>query len=135
MKRISLSIVLIALSLSLAACGGGSSASSNLNVTMTEFSFTPADYTVKAGQQVNLHLTNNGAVTHSFAILKKDANIGSDFTADDEQFVYWRANVDAGASSTETFTAPSDPGDYQVICAEPGHYTAGMVAKLHVVSP
>ncbi len=135
MKKISVFILLIALGLSLAACGGSGAASSRLDVTMTEFSFTPADYTVAAGQQVSLHLTNNGAVTHSFVIMKKDATIGNDFTAEDEANIYWRVNVDAGQDVTQTFTAPADPGDYQVICAEPGHFTAGMAAKMHVVSP
>lgn len=135
MKRISLFIVLVAVGLSLAACGGSSGPSSKLDVTMTDFSFTPAEYTVAAGQQVSLHLINNGAVEHSFVIMKKDTTVGDDFTADDEPNVYWQTKLASGSDMTETFTAPTEPGDYQVVCGIAGHFISGMVATMHVVAP
>lgn len=134
MKRSLVFTVLFTVGMGLAACGGSSGPSSKLDVTMTEFAFTPAEYTVPAGQQVTLNLVNNGAVEHSFIIMKKDVNIGDEFTEEDEPNVYWRTNVPAGSTAKETFTAPGEPGDYQVICGIAGHYTAGMVAKMHVVS-
>jgi uncharacterized cupredoxin-like copper-binding protein len=37
-----------------------------------------------------------------------------------------------GESTTETFTAPSEPGDYAFLCVVPGHAEAGMVGTLTV---
>lgn len=41
-------------------------------------------------------------------------------------------DVDAGASATVVFTAPSVPGEYEVVCGVAGHIEAGMVGHLVV---
>ncbi|HSB91209.1 MAG TPA: hypothetical protein VLD63_14425 [Anaerolineales bacterium] len=41
-------------------------------------------------------------------------------------------DVDAGASATVVFTAPSVPGEYEVVCGGAGHIEAGMVGHLVV---
>lgn len=125
---------LIVLSFALTACGGGGP-STNLKVDMTEFMYNPAEFTVPAGQEITLELTNNGAVVHDFIILNLGADIGNGFESLDEPNIYWKAELQPGTSETLTFTAPSQPGEYQVVCGIPGHYVAGMQAKLNVVSP
>jgi uncharacterized cupredoxin-like copper-binding protein len=35
---------------------------------------------------------------------------------------------------TGIFTAPTDPGEYQIVCGTPGHFMSGMVGKLTVVA-
>jgi uncharacterized cupredoxin-like copper-binding protein len=132
-KYLALVVIVFGLSLALAACGGGGP-TTNLSVDMVEFTFTPADFTVPAGQEITLELTNNGAVVHDFIIMNLGAQVGQDFGDDDEQNMYWKAELGPGTSSTYTFNAPSQPGEYQVICGVPGHYLAGMVAKLVVVA-
>jgi uncharacterized cupredoxin-like copper-binding protein len=42
--------------------------------------------------------------------------------------------LEPGESDTFTFTAPGQPGDYQIVCGIVGHYMAGMVGSLTVVS-
>ena len=123
----------VVLILSLAACGGARP-STNLSVDMTEFMYNPSNLTVPAGQEITLALSNNGAVTHDFIIMNQGAEVGQDFGEEDEPNIYWKAELEPGQSSTYTFTAPSQPGEYQVVCGFPGHYLAGMVAKLIVVS-
>ena len=101
---------------------------------MVEFMFEPSDYTIPAGQEITLELSNNGAVVHEFVLMKYGTEVGQDFGPEDEENIYWEAEVDPGSSNTFTFTAPSQPGEYQVVCGTEGHYLAGMVAKLFVVA-
>lgn len=132
-KRSVVLIILFGLSLGLAACGGGGPATS-LSVEMTEFMFDPAIYTVPAGQEITLELKNNGAVVHDFIVMNLGAEVGQDFGEEDAPNVYWMAEQAPGAANVYTFTAPSQPGEYQVVCGIPGHYLAGMVGKLNVVA-
>ena len=127
--------VLVFLSaLLLAACGGNAGPSTTIDVTMTEFTFTPTSFTAPAGQQVTVNAQNNGAVVHNFVLMKLNTTVGEDFDAADEANIYWQLEVQPGGQATGTFTAPSEPGDYQVICRTPGHYVAGMIATLTVVA-
>jgi uncharacterized cupredoxin-like copper-binding protein len=125
--------IVSAFSLLLVACGG-SGPSTNLSVDMLEFMYNPSDFTVPAGQEITLELSNTGAVVHDFIVMNAGAEVGQDFGEEDEANIYFKAELQPGASDTFTFTAPSQPGEYQVVCGIPGHYTAGMVGKLIVVS-
>jgi uncharacterized cupredoxin-like copper-binding protein len=124
---------LLVFSLVLSGCGGGG-VSTNLRVDLTEFMFNPNDFTVPAGQEITLELSNNGAVVHDFIIMKNGTTVGDDFGDEDEANIYWKAELDPGSSGSYTFTAPSEPGEYQVVCGIAGHYLAGMVATLFVVT-
>ena len=134
MKRI-LVIMAVLLSLALVSCGSGGGASSKINVTMTDFQFQPSQFTVPAGQEIAFNATNNGAVVHNFVIMKKGTSAGDSFDDQDVPNVYWQVELQPGASADTTFTAPSEPGDYEVVCKTEGHIAAGMTAKLTVVSP
>ena len=133
-RGLSVSMSVILLSLILSACGGGNNPSTQINVTMTDFAYSPNTFTVPAGAQISFSATNSGAVAHSFVIMNLGQNVGGHFTADDKSNVYWeQPEVPPGSSIQSTFTSPSDPGSYQVVCANAGHFEAGMVAKLIVV--
>lgn len=136
MRKISLLVLLVLVaSLALTACGGGTpAASTTLDVTMTEFKFTPDSFVVPAGQQITINAKNNGTVVHNFVIMKYGTNAGDSFGDEDKPNVYWQLELQPGTSQTETFTAPTQPGDYQVVCSTPGHIMAGMVAKMTVVA-
>jgi uncharacterized cupredoxin-like copper-binding protein len=134
MKKFGIVIGLILmLSLVLTACGGGGSSSgggTNISTTMTDFKFDPGTWTVPAGKQVTLKLTNSGSVEHSWVLMSKP--ISGSFTDADKANVLFTKTVPAGQSDSLTFTAPSTAGDYQVICDVAGHFEAGMVGKLTV---
>jgi len=117
----------------LSSCGGGG-ASTKIDVTFAEFSFTPNVFTIPAGQEITLHAINNGTVVHEFVIMKYGLNIGDDFGDEDEGNIYWEVEAEPGQEVTVTFTAPSDPGEYQVVCGTPGHFVAGMVGSLTVAA-
>lgn len=134
MKKYAMYIGLVlALSLVLAACGGGGGSSTggtNISATMTDFKFDPSTWTVPAGKQVSLKLTNSGSVEHSWVLMSKP--ISGSFTDADKANVLFSKTVPAGQSDTLTFTAPATAGDYQVVCDIAGHFEAGMVGKLTV---
>lgn len=51
-----------------------------------------------------------------------------------DQVIFEVHAIASGESATETFTAPTEPGEYTFFCAVPGHAEAGLVGTL-VVSP
>jgi uncharacterized cupredoxin-like copper-binding protein len=131
MKRV-LFVLILGVSVMLAACGEGGSTSTTINVTMTDFQFTPNTFSVPAGQQITANASNNGAVVHNFVIMKSGTDIGSDFGPEDEPNILWKMEIQPGGQASDSFTAPAAAGEYVVICTTPGHYMAGMQAKLIV---
>jgi uncharacterized cupredoxin-like copper-binding protein len=128
--RISL-FVLLALSavLLLSACGPKKT---ELNVDMTDFKFTPDTYEVPAGGEVTLNLNNKGTLEHEYVIMALGKQATIPFDADDEPNVFWEAELEAGKSESVTFTAPTEPGEYEVVCGTPGHLEQKMQGKLTV---
>jgi len=123
-------ILILALSLILAACG---SKNATLNATATDTGYDSKTYTVPAGAEVTLNLTNKGAIEHEFAILKKGEHVTPPFGEKDEGKIFWELDgVAAGTTASGTFTAPTEPGEYDVICGIPGHIELGMTATLIV---
>jgi plastocyanin len=78
-------------------------------------------------------MTNNDIITHEFAILKLGQHVVPPFGDKDESSILWELDgVPAGATQSDTFTAPTEPGEYDVICGIPGHIEMGMIATLIV---
>lgn len=130
-KLLILVIVLIPV---LAACGGANAAKTNHAVTLTDFAYSPTQLTVPAGKEITLDAANTGAVIHNFIIMNAGTTAGTEWTAEDEANVFWKLEIPAGGSETATFTAPGEPGEYQVVCSTPGHLQAGMIGKMVVVA-
>lgn len=126
-------LFVFALAFVLAACagGGGAAQATTLEVDMVEFMFSPKEYTVPAGQQITLNLTNSGALEHNFIILRKGVAVTSSANPVPAGDILFEAVVGAGQSGTFTFTL-EEAGDYEVICSVPGHLEAGMVGKITV---
>jgi len=121
------------ISLMLVSCGGAGGASTTIDVTMTDFQFQPSQFTVPAGQEITFNSSNNGAVVHNFVIMKLGTSAGDFFDEEDIPNVYWEVELQPGGSTDTTFTAPTEPGEYDVICRTEGHIVSGMTAKLTVV--
>lgn len=129
MKR-NLVVAMFVLALTLTACGSNKV---TLNVTATDTGYDSTTYTVPAGKEVLLNLTNNGVLQHEFAILKKGEHVTPPFGEKDEDKILWELDgVEAGKTKSGTFTAPTEPGEYDVICGIPGHIELGMIATLIV---
>jgi len=132
MKKISFSfIVLLVLSMVLTACGSKGPVT-KMDVTMTDFKYDPMIWNIVAGQEITMNIRNDGAVKHEFVIMKYGLSAGDKFGDEDEGNIYWEVELDPGASKTVTFSAPTDLGDYEVLCGTEGHLEAGMKASLTV---
>ncbi|MBK9600637.1 MAG: cupredoxin domain-containing protein [Anaerolineales bacterium] len=133
MRKVFSTIMLVCMFI-VTACGGNRP-STKLKVDMVEFIFTPAEFVIPAGQEITITAVNNGAVIHEFVIMNFGQTIGDDFGDEDEGNIYWEVEAEPGKTVTATFTAPTEPGEYQVVCGTEGHFIAGMVGKLTVVAP
>jgi plastocyanin len=132
--KIKLCVLTLLAALFLVSCGGAEAATT-IDVNMTDFQFTPNTFTVPAGQEITVNITNNGAVVHNFVIMKLGTSAGEAFDAEDEANVYWQQiDVQPNADVSTTFTAPAEPGEYQIVCRTAGHIASGMVGKLVVVA-
>lgn len=131
--RYILSMWIITISILLASCGGRSVPATEIDVTLADFHFSPCSFTVPAGEEITLNSNNSGAVIHNFMIMSLGKTAGPEFNDEDLPNVYWKLDVSPGGDSSTVFTAPEQPGDYEVVCSVPGHLQAGMVGKLTVV--
>ena len=132
MKR-TLMITAVLFSLLLTSCGGAGGASTSIDVRMTDFQFQPNQFTVPAGQEITFTSSNNGAVVHNFVIMKVGTSAGPMFDKEEIPNIYWEVELLPGADTNTSFTAPIEPGDYEVICRTEGHIASGMTGKLTVV--
>lgn len=130
-RKAGLAIVasLLLAGLTLVACGPKTA---SISADLTDFQFTPKSWEVPAGSEVTLTLTNNGTVEHEWVLFEKGYEVSMPFDDNDEGHIYWEGEVEAGESETFTFTAPSDPGTYQIVCGIPGHIESGMTGTLTV---
>src|SRR5215510_4721240 len=104
-------VTVIVFAVMLTACGGSNKAT--LNVTATDKGYDSSTYTVPAGAQVTLNMTNNGVVEHEFAILKLGEHVTPPFGEKDEDKILWELDgVQPGTTKSDTFTAPTEPGVY-----------------------
>ena len=131
MKRpLTMGIAIAVLALGVAACGDDDAGGEGTQIaaTATNFAFSPDLWTVAAGEEVTLTLTNAGDEEHEWVIMNSPITSEAEFA---EDLVYWEMEAAVGAVATDTFTAPA-AGTYQVVCALEGHFDSGMEGELVV---
>ena len=109
--------------------GGGLPASTELTTSIVEYSFTPDTWKVPAGEQITITITNDGTLQHEWVLLQDGARISTEAEFE-EGLVNVEQEVAPGETQTLTFEAPP-AGTYQVICAIPGHFDAGLQGVLN----
>ena len=65
-------------------------------------------------------------------LIKLGETVSPPFDADDEAKIFWEIEAQPGETQTGTFTAPAEPGTYQVVCGIAGHVEAGMISAATV---
>jgi len=128
-KRIFLFILVLVF---LSACQS-SRPSTRLSVELSDFSITPTQLSVPAGTEVQIKVVNNGTVEHNFYIMQYGVDVGEMFDEEEIANAYWEVEAQPDESVDISFTAPDQPGIYQIVCGMPGHLQAGMVGTLEVV--
>jgi uncharacterized cupredoxin-like copper-binding protein len=137
MSKKILAVLLIGL---LSACASAEPAK-ELIVTMNDFSFTPAQITVEAGQPVEISFVNEGTQEHDFVIAQIDVSnvvaegsgMGEHHMSGEHVEYDLHISINAGETGVLKFTA-DEPGTYKILCSVEGHEEAGMTGELIVVS-
>ena len=121
--------------------GGTSTTTRTVNVDMTEHAFKPNGILVVVGERIKFVFTNNGTVDHDAFIgdaaaqaqhaLEMKASTGDTHDDDHDMASERGVTVAAGRSGVVTTTFDK-PATLEIGCHEPGHYEAGMKAKLIV---
>jgi uncharacterized cupredoxin-like copper-binding protein len=122
----------LVLALVLAACGGDETPT--LRVSMSDFKFAPTHWQAPAGAQVTINAVNEGGADHEWLVVQRDQRIEAPFDEADRGLAYWGLKLKRSEQGEFTFTAPGEPGEYQIICSIPGHLELGMQGTL-IVKP
>jgi uncharacterized cupredoxin-like copper-binding protein len=94
-----------------------------LNVTAMEYTYEPAELSVPAGVPVAISISNKGSLAHSMEVeLPEEA--GGEQELEEP--------IEPGSTAELFFTAPAEPGEYEIYCPVPGHKDQGMIATLVV---
>ena len=116
----------------LSACQSGGP-STRHSVELSDFSITPTQLSVPASTEIQIKIANKGTVEHNFYIMRYGVDVGDMFDKEDIANAYWNVDIQPDDTVDSTFTAPDQPGTYQIVCGMPGHLQAGMVGTLEVV--
>ena len=103
-----------------------------IDMELTEYKFNPDSIEVSAGSEVTVNFTNKGTLEHEMVIMVLGKNATVPFDADDEPNIFWEHELESGDQESVTFTSPTEPGEYQIVCGIPAHLELGMVGTLIV---
>jgi len=133
LRRSRLAAGVLVLAITLVACGGDDddAGGNSIQARAAEFSFEPTSWTVNAGEEFSIEFTNGGAIEHEWVVIELGEDIESEDEFAEDKVLLEIEAVPAGESTTEPFTIDA-AGTYQVICAVPSHFNAGMEGSLTV---
>lgn len=115
--------VLLAVPLAGCAGNGGDDAVTEYTVEADEWSLSPANVTVPAGEEITVTFENVGSNQHNYGVdLDGDGDTEDDVRTE---------TIPKDESVELTFTV-DEPGTYAVFCDVPGHRGAGMEGTLTV---
>ncbi|GHF47059.1 putative cupredoxin-like copper-binding protein [Deinococcus metalli] len=147
-------LTLSALAASTGSAAVKAAAVQTVNVQMSEMKFTPMGLTLKAGQKVVMHISNAGMAPHELQLYSAPKVAPKGEAAWDaymEKHTLWLGSKDVtltvggkavkagffevplkpGEKAVLTFT-PTTSGTFEMACHYPGHYEAGMKARVTV---
>lgn len=118
----------------LAACRPARpTAVTSLTVEFREDAFSLSAQRVMAGATLALTILNPTPSEHRLMLLSEPLSKGMD-TLDSRQNIF-EMKISAGQTVTGSFQLPPAPGEYWLICAEPGHLEKGESGKIVLVHP
>lgn len=102
-----------------------------VTVTLANFSFTPADLHLHAGQPVTIHFVNEGSGAHDFTAPEFFAAATMD-AANRTRVAGGKGRVSMGKGESSDVTLTPKAGTYKVHCSHFGHSTLGMTGSVTV---
>ena len=107
----------------------------NIVIQANDYSFSPSQVEVKAGDLVTITLDNIGKAEHDIEIIGMEAVIEEQSSLHDHAQNNNQIHVHSypGEKQHISFT-PITPGTYRYVCTIPGHIEAGMTGVFEVVS-
>lgn len=124
--------------------GGQAAGNGEVRIGSTDqMQFTVTEFTVPAGEEVTLTLVHEGqlpatAMGHNVVILKQGetanefgtevmqsgGSMENDYVPESmrDRVIAFTEIIGGGESTTITFTAPEEPGEYPFLCSFPGHF-------------
>lgn len=115
------------IALALAACGPRTV---SLTTSASEYEFEPQSWRVPAGATVELTVINDGQILHDWTLMPPENLVEPPYDKEEQEQALTQFRVKGGETETFTFTAPSEPGEYPVLCTP--HINQDMVGTLIV---
>ena len=129
-----IAILILLLAIALSACGSVyDEATTSPTITLDDFNFDPFQVIIPADEEITITIINNGTVEHKWAVMTTP--VEGPFDASDEANIFFATMVEAGETSAATFHSPAAAGEYEMVCAIPGHPEVGLIGKILVVQP
>jgi uncharacterized cupredoxin-like copper-binding protein len=117
--------------LSAGGAGSATTGAAGVSVTMGDI-WMRSNVTAEKAGKITFTVSNQGQMTHRFAVVRAPAKVDSSGTAEASTALAATAPLNAGSSSTVTATLGA--GAYELVCLEPGHYGAGQHMAFTVTS-
>jgi plastocyanin len=127
MRILPLTLAALALSVPVTAA----EAPAKVTVTLANFSFTPADLHLHAGQPVTIHFTNGGSGGHDFTAPEFFAAATMD-AANRARIEGAKGRVSLGKGESSDVTLTPSAGTYKAHCSHFMHSSLGMTGKVVV---
>ena len=102
-----------------------------VTVTLANFSFTPEELHLHAGQSTTIHFVNNGSGGHDFTAAEFFSAATMD-AANSARVGGNQGRVSLGKGESSDVTLTPRAGTYKVHCSHFGHSTLGMTGKVVV---
>ncbi|MCW0198809.1 cupredoxin domain-containing protein [Sphingopyxis sp.] len=127
MRILSFTLAALALSVPVTAA----EAPAKVTVTLANFSFTPSDLHLHAGQPVTIHFTNSGSGGHDFTAPEFFAAATMD-AANRARVEGAKGRVALGKGESSDVTLTPKAGTYKAHCSHFMHSSLGMTGKVVV---
>lgn len=133
-KHLLIIILIIFITVDISACSSVyDEATTSPTITLNDINFDPEKVIFPANENITITLINNGTMEHKWALMAKP--VESPFDASDEANIFFAIEVEAGEITTATFYSPAAAGEYEMVCAIPGHHEGDLFGKVIVVQP
>ena len=106
-------------------------APAQVTMTLANFSFTPDDLHLHAGQPVTIHFVNEGSGGHDFTAEEFFAAATMD-AANRDRVGGTKGRVSLGKGESSDVTLVPKAGTYKVHCSHFGHTALGMTGEITV---